>query len=105
MTRRKGQRLSGIACLLGLMCASAAADPAARLARGELLYNNHCLACHTEQMHWREQRLVTDLESLTAQVQRWQMVTRAGWNADDIAAVTQYLNSVFYQFSPPKRPN
>jgi mono/diheme cytochrome c family protein len=32
--------------------------------RGQLLYGNHCVECHTTQMHWREQRLARDFASL-----------------------------------------
>jgi mono/diheme cytochrome c family protein len=24
--------------------------------RGAMLYENHCLACHTQQIHWREKK-------------------------------------------------
>lgn len=61
-------------------------------ARGELLYSNHCGACHTAQMHWRAARAATDWSSLVAQVRRWQGVASLGWSDDDVDDVARYLN-------------
>lgn len=104
MARVRERMQGAIACVLISFCAAVHASNV-RVDRGELLYETHCLACHTEQMHWREQRLVTDLESLAMQVQRWQTVTRAGWNSEDIEAVVRYLNNVYYRFPPARKGN
>jgi mono/diheme cytochrome c family protein len=66
--------------------------------RGELLYNTHCIACHSTQMHWREQRLARDWPSLKAQVRRFQGVAGLAWSDEDIAAVTRHLNDTIYRF-------
>ncbi|TXH59388.1 MAG: cytochrome C [Burkholderiaceae bacterium] len=68
--------------------------------RGELLYTTHCIACHTTQMHWRDQRLATDWAGLQAQVRRWQGVAKLGWTDDDILEVTRHLNDRIYRFAP-----
>ena len=68
--------------------------------RGELLYTTHCIACHTTQMHWRDQRLATDWLGLQAQVRRWQGVAKLGWTDDDILEVTRHLNDRIYRFAP-----
>ncbi|HTN64715.1 MAG TPA: cytochrome c [Burkholderiaceae bacterium] len=68
--------------------------------RGELLYSTHCIACHTTHVHWRDQRLATDLHGLAKQVRRWQSNTGLGWNDEDIAAVTAHLNALYYHFPP-----
>lgn len=78
--------------------------PAAAQSRGELLYATHCIACHTTQVHWRDRRLAKDWDSLQAQVARWQAAGALAWSADDIAAVTQYLNESYYGFKPPVGP-
>jgi mono/diheme cytochrome c family protein len=70
--------------------------------RGQLLYGNHCIECHTTQMHWRAGRLARDWESLAAQVRRWQGEARLGWSDEDIAAVTRHLNDTIYQFPRPQ---
>lgn len=79
-----------------LVCA--AALPAAAQSRGELLYRNHCIECHTSKMHWREQRLATDWPSLVRQVARWQGEAHLNWNGDDINDVARYLNESIYRF-------
>jgi mono/diheme cytochrome c family protein len=66
--------------------------------RGELLYTTHCIACHSTQMHWREQRRATDLASLEQQVRLWQRRALLSWTDDDIAEVTRYLNESIYRF-------
>jgi hypothetical protein len=66
--------------------------------RGEMLYRNHCVACHTTQVHWRDQRLAKDWASLRAQVHRWERNTGLTWSEEDIEAVSQYLNQLYYQF-------
>jgi hypothetical protein len=71
---------------------------AAENSRGELLYNTHCIACHTTQMHWRDQRLAVDWNTLTVQVRRWQNSIQLHWDDDDINAVASYLNQHYYEF-------
>jgi len=82
-----------------------AQSPAAP-SRGELLYETHCIACHTTQVHWRDQRLVGDYASLVAQVVRWQGNTGLGWTREEISEVARYLDATFYHLPdapPPKR--
>lgn len=67
--------------------------------RGELLYSTHCNACHTSKIHWREQKLATDWNSLTAQVRRWQASIGLGWDEEEITDVAHYLNDIYYGFS------
>lgn len=86
-----------------LLCASAvSAQPAPPASRGALLYHTHCIACHTEQMHWRTLKQARDWDSLQAQVRRWQGIARLGWNETDIADVTRHLNDSIYQFPEPQ---
>jgi mono/diheme cytochrome c family protein len=66
--------------------------------RGELLYSIHCIACHNAQVHWRDKKLATDWTSLRAEVRRWQEYSGLGWGDDDVAAVTRYLNSLYYHY-------
>lgn len=67
--------------------------------RGELLYNTHCVACHSTQMHWRDKRLVTDWDSLKTQVRRWQATAQLNWSEADIDDVARYLNDSIYRLS------
>lgn len=67
--------------------------------RGELLYSTHCIPCHSTQVHWRDKKLISDLNSLQAEVRRWQKISRLGWSDDDIEEVARYLNARYYHYS------
>jgi hypothetical protein len=70
--------------------------------RGALLYETHCGACHSEQMHWRAKRLAQDWKSLRALVDQWQGNARLAWTAEDIDAVTRHLNDTIYRHPAPQ---
>ncbi len=74
------------------------AQPMRDATRGELLYSTHCIACHSTQVHWRDKKLVTNWTSLRTEVGRWQKSTGLGWGDDDVAAVTRYLNALYYHY-------
>jgi hypothetical protein len=84
--------------------ALAIASSACAQSRGELLYSTHCIACHTSQMHWREQRAATDWASLNTQVRRWQGTASLAWSDEDIQEVVAYLNDRIYRFERPSAP-
>ena len=84
--------------------ALALASTAHAESRGELLYSTHCIACHTSQMHWRDQRSATDWQSLKAQVQRWQGAASLDWSEADVLVVTRYLNETIYRFEQKADP-
>lgn len=77
---------------IGLTTQAAAAQQ-----RGEMLYQAHCVACHTVQVHWRAQRLVRNWSSLLQQVRRWQDNAALAWTERDIADVAHYLNLRYYR--------
>ncbi len=68
------------------------------------LYDTHCRACHTEQVHWREGKRVTDWASLVQQVDRWQRNLALGWSDADVRVVAHYLNLRYYRFAPGAAP-
>jgi mono/diheme cytochrome c family protein len=92
------------AALLASLLGHAGLQPAmaADMARGELLYDTHCVACHTTEMHWRKQRLANDWNSLKVQVGRWQSSIQLNWDEDEIANVAAYLNQLYYKFPVQK---
>lgn len=92
------------AAIATALFAGLATLPARAESRGELLYSTHCIACHTTQMHWRDQRLATDWASLKALVRRWQGVAQLGWNDDDIVEVARHLNERIYRFPQTSDP-
>ena len=96
-------RRSIVVVLFALFCNSPAvvAQPVRDQARGELLYSTHCIACHNIQLHWRDKKLVTNWNGLSAEVRRWQKTSGLGWNDEDISAVTRYLNDRYYHYATP----
>ena len=92
---------SSLASLLLLVAAwPLHAQPSAD--RGQLLYETHCVSCHSSEMHWRDQRLARDWDSLKAQVRRWQEAAGLQWSEDDIRAVAAHLNATVYHFPQPQ---
>ncbi|MDR6536787.1 hypothetical protein [Variovorax soli] len=89
---------------LAVFLVLAPAAPALAESRGALLYSTHCIACHSEQMHWRQKKLVTDWASLKAQVRRWQAEAALDWSDDDVAEVARYLNEEFYRLPQATAP-
>ena len=81
--------------------ANANAQPVSNPGLGELLYSTHCIACHNEQVHWRDKKVVKNWNSLRAEVSRWQKTSSLRWNDEDIGAVTQYLNTRYYHYPEP----
>jgi mono/diheme cytochrome c family protein len=71
--------------------------------RGQLLYETHCIECHSTKMHWRDKRLVTDWPSLLSQVRRWQGEALLNWSDGDIEAVAGYLDDIIYRLPRPER--
>jgi cytochrome c5 len=68
--------------------------------RGQMLYENHCSACHTTEVHWRDKKLARDWDGLILQVRVWQGNGKLNWNETDIQDVAQHLNAVYYRFPP-----
>ena len=92
-------RTSVIALLFGsLSFAAAAAEPERERSRAQLLYETHCVECHTAKLHWRKDTLATDWNSLKAQVDRWQNISGLKWSEQDIADVAFYLNILHYNY-------
>ncbi len=71
---------------------------------GELLYENHCIACHQREIHWRDKSVVRDWTSLVAQVDRWQKYGGLNWDAGEVAATARYLNSLHYRLPAQENP-
>ncbi|AYQ30581.1 cytochrome C [Polaromonas sp. SP1] len=84
---------------IGLASLAAHAQKAPVPSRGELLYTTHCIACHTSEMHWRNNRRVHDWQSLKTQVRLWQGNSGLQWEEADISEVAGYLNDTVYHFA------
>lgn len=66
--------------------------------RGQLLYSTHCISCHTSQVHWRDDKMAQDWNSLKAQVRRWQGNASLQWTEADITEVSRHLNDTIYHY-------
>jgi mono/diheme cytochrome c family protein len=89
--------------LLGAFAVVAAAAMGAdahaqNVERGRLLYENHCQACHTAQVHGRKNRIALSRAELVDIVDRWQKNQKLAWNAEEIGDVVQYLATTRYRF-------
>jgi mono/diheme cytochrome c family protein len=93
-----------LACTALMLALSASggraqAPPSPTPTRAQLLYDTHCIACHSAQMHWRDKKLATDWPSLKALVRRWQATAGQFWSEADIVEVARYLNQAYYRFA------
>ena len=69
--------------------------------RGRTLYDARCDTCHDRGVHQRASRTAKDFAALRASVQRWDRELGAAWRADEIDAVTRYLNDRYYRYPCP----
>ncbi|MBI5278043.1 MAG: cytochrome C [Burkholderiales bacterium] len=90
------------AALASCGAATQAQQPSAP-ARGHLLYDTHCIECHTTQVHWRDRRQARDWPSLWVEVDRWQAAARLQWSEADVTEVARYLDRTIYHFAPDAR--
>jgi len=94
--------VGALALLGGCGAVSPVADSrTADTLRGRELYQTFCSACHTAQMHWRDQRQVKSWNDLRYQVARWQQYAGQSWSREEIEDVASYLNQVFYGIPCP----
>lgn len=89
--------------LFSLAAASALAaemrspDPA----RGQLLYEQHCGACHTPGIHYRRDTLPISRDELLGLVDVFRRQAGLAWTQEEIDDVVEYLNRTRYHF--PRR--
>lgn len=81
--------------LAGPVAAQTAAPP------GQALYETRCIACHDRSVHRRESRRAQDFASLRREVLRWSTTAGTDWRADEVDAVTVFLNDRYYRFACP----
>lgn len=77
---------------------AAGQDKSPEEARGELLYSTYCVACHTTEAHWRDDKLATNWAGLKFQVRRWQANIGLDLGENDVDAIAIYLNGLFYHY-------
>jgi mono/diheme cytochrome c family protein len=92
-----------IAVLPILLLAALPASAQDDAARGRLLYETHCGACHYERVHQRLRSKIGDLGDLRDEVARWAGETKRTFTLDELEAVVQYLNESHYRIGLPRR--
>jgi mono/diheme cytochrome c family protein len=84
--------------LAGLPGPVAAADAA----RGSVLYETRCNACHASSVHNRSARKAKSFDGIRTQVLHWTAESGGSWSADEIDDLTLYLNQRYYRFPCPQ---
>ena len=79
-----------------------AAALTASLARGRLLHDTKCIACHDSTIYLRGDRLAKSYAQVREQVAAWQAKAGLLWSGTDIDDVTLYVNDAFYKYECPK---
>ena len=92
-------RLVGWSVLAGLgaCVAAGAAAQSPDLERGRLLYENHCVVCHTSKVHRRMPPLPIDMKDLRFIVSTWAKGQELHWTDEDVEDVVRYLDATHYR--------
>lgn len=88
-------------CVLALgmlLMPGAGAQAPASAERGRALYENHCVVCHTSQVHSRINRLPVSRVEVGGIVEKWQAQQKLTWGTQEVEDVVEFLNRTRYQF-------
>ena len=66
--------------------------------RGMELYENHCTACHTSQVHIREKRKAKSLAQIESWIRHWVKELKLSWTDEEVKEVLTYLNLRYYEY-------
>jgi mono/diheme cytochrome c family protein len=94
--------------LTALALFAAAGAASADVERGARLHAENCVTCHRSlvggdgsKLYTREDRRVTSLAGLEAQVRRCENNLGLTWFDDQVADVVEYLHANYYDFQEP----
>ncbi|MCP4994310.1 MAG: cytochrome c [Gammaproteobacteria bacterium] len=65
---------------------------------GKELVDEHCYACHGNEIYTRQDHRVQNRGQLSAQVQRCEQMLKLQWFDSDIEDSAEYLNIKFYHY-------
>ncbi len=91
-------RQIGTIAILSVGIFSMATASAADVVDGKKLYDDNCHGCHDTRIHTRPNRIIHTYGDLANRVKFCDAQVKAGFNAEQLKAVTDYLNSEFYKF-------
>jgi mono/diheme cytochrome c family protein len=84
--------------MLGTLLTPMASAQMPSVERGRALYENHCVVCHTSQVHSRVNRLPVSRVAVREIVEKWQAQQKLTWGAEEVEDVVEFLNRTRYQF-------
>jgi mono/diheme cytochrome c family protein len=99
MTLMKKQLLLCLCFVLTAGSVTAASSNEEPKSRGQLLYENHCIGCHTSSVNSRNPRKAHNLDDLSRWVAKWAKAQNLTWNKDEISDVVDYLNQEYYHLN------
>ena len=99
MLRDRFVRLLFAASAVGVPLLGFAQGP--DVSRGKALYETRCRDCHGQSVHERNPRTARTVAEIREFVVRWDRELGALWRADELDAVTRYLNERYYHFRCP----
>lgn len=99
--RAKRAAIALLACLWAWTWGGGALAQSPELERGRALYEARCNDCHDRSVHRREPRAAKTFAEIRSFVLRWDRELGALWRADELDAVTRYLNQRFYGYPCP----
>jgi len=101
---RIGSVLRAFAALGALTAATGFVTPAAGQIpdadRGRALYENHCIGCHTAQVHSRPNRIALTREEVRELVEHWRRQQNLTWSDQDTTDVVEFLGRSRYRYAP-----
>lgn len=69
--------------------------------RGRLLYENHCVTCHSGKVHRRITPVPITRSELRVIISAWARSEQLGWTDGEVADVVEFLDSVYYRSLRP----
>jgi mono/diheme cytochrome c family protein len=93
--------VAAIAAAVGALALSGAASEAeaADKERGRVLYENHCVVCHTPKVHSRPNRIPLTVDELRQIVVNWAKEENLHWSDEEVNDVVWYLNTTRYRYT------
>ena len=87
------------------LCILAGIAHAQDVEQGRLLYETHCLTCHREGLHDRQNSKVASYADLRLQVERWTKQTGRRFTPSEREDLIEFLDATHYRLAgrEPKR--
>jgi cytochrome c553 len=84
--------------LIPMMALMATTSARADNTKGQVLHNQYCVACHSDSVYKRDDRRVTNLQSLQQQVSTCSHAQVKELTSEQLTDIVDYLNATYYKF-------